>query len=574
MFISNAAQSLKFVVALMFLANTMGFGQTADNSKDVAGDIATDQQSQTPSPPAAVMEALIATGVVFDDVNGDGKFGDGDLPFAGVKVSNGTEITKTDLSGRYQLPITDDSIIFLIKPTGYRTALDQDNLPKFYYVHKPDGSPRLQYPGSKPTGKLPRSVDFPLYRQSEPENFQVILFGDPQPRDLQEVDYVTHDVVAELIGETSASFGISLGDLAFDHLETLEPLNQAVAMIGIPWYNVIGNHDLNLDAKTREHINETFEDIYGPTYYSFDYGQVHFVVLDNIDWETPPQDQARFVANFGERQLAWLEKDLSLIPGSQMVVLLMHVPIVHTNDSQNLFRLIESRPLCISISAHQHIHQHMFLGANEGWHGKQPHHHVVNVTVSGSWWSGQQDERGIPHTMMADGAPNGYSTITFDGTQYRLDFKAAGRPASEQMRIMMDYSVDTNDTENTDVWVNVYNGSERSTVRMSVEGTDQWIELERRVENDPTFVEIYEREQAVTPIPLPKLTKPKPSQHLWTGKLASRVAPGIHQLTVETTDMHGRKFFAKRAFRVTGETVTVAEKQLDSTKTESQSGKN
>ena len=345
-------------------------------------------------------------------------------------------------------------------------------------------------------------------------------------------------------------------------------------MIGIPWYNVIGNHDINLDAKTREHINETFEDIYGPTYYSFDYGQVHFVVLDNINWEKPPRIVPGSWPTLAIANWTWLEKDLSMIPGSQMVVLLMHVPIVNTNDSQNLFRLIESRPLCMSISAHKHIHQHMFLGENEGWKGKQPHHHVVNVTVSGSWWSGQKDERGIPHTMMADGAPNGFSMITFDGTDYRMDFKAAGRPASEQMRIMMDYSIDTSETEIADVWVNVYNGSEKSTVRMSVEGTGQWIELHRRIENDPTFVEIYEREQAVTPIPEPKLTKPKPSQHLWAGKLPSQLAPGFHQLNVETTDMHGRTFFDKRAFWVTGEPTTVAEKLVAPTTADAQSGNN
>jgi hypothetical protein len=561
------------VVALVLLTNSHGFCQTTGDPQEVSGVVATDQPS-APIPAAIAAQGLFATGIVFDDVNADGKFGDGDLPFAGVKVSNGLDIATTDVGGRYQLPITEDSIIFLIKPTGYRTALTKENLPKFFYIHKPAGSPQLQYPGSKPTGALPRSIDFPLYRQSEPDVFQVILFGDPQPRDLEEVDYIARDVVAELVGETSASFGISLGDLAFDHLETLIPLNQAVAMIGIPWYNVIGNHDLNLDATTREHVNETFEDIYGPTYYSFDYGQVHFVVLDNIDWENRPPEPAHYLANFGDRQLTWLEKDLSLIPDSQMVVLLMHVPIVDSNDSQRLFRLIEARPLCISISAHQHIQRHMFLGEDEGWQGKQPHHHIINVTVSGSWWSGQKDERGIPHTMMADGAPNGYSMITFDGNDYRFDYKAAGRPASDQMRIMMDYSIDTNQTENTEVSVNVYNGSEKSTVRMSVEGTGQWIELERRIENDPTFVEIYEREQATTPIPEPKLTKPKVSFHLWAAKLPPRLAPGFHQLNVETTDMHGRRYFAKRAFWVTDETNSVAQEPPVPETVDAQSGQN
>ena len=371
-------------------------------SSDIASAQAASEPQSPPRPSVAKQTELIAKGIIFEDRDHDGKFSPGDSAFVGAKVSNGVDIVKTDENGRYQIPVSEESIIFLIKPMGFRTALNKDNLPKFFYIHKPDGSPKLAFPGSKPTGELPRSIDFPLYRQNEPDKFQVLLFGDPQPRNMTEVDYIAQDVVSELIGNTSASFGVSLGDLAFDNLDTLEPLNQTIAMIGIPWYNVIGNHDINLDASNRQHVNETFESIYGPSYYSFDHGQVHFVVMDNIDWGLVDGRQ-RYIANFGEQQLAWLRKDLSMIPETQMVVLMMHVPINMTKDAPETYRLIENRPLCISISGHTHYHQHVFLGEDDGWQGAQPHHHIINVTVSGSWWSGQKDERGIPHTMMADG---------------------------------------------------------------------------------------------------------------------------------------------------------------------------
>ena len=39
-----------------------------------------------------------------------------------------------------------------------------------------------------------------------------------------------------------------------------------------------------------------------------------------------------------------------------------------------------------------------------------------------------KDERGIPHTTMRDGAPNGYSIITFDGAKATFDFKASRFP--------------------------------------------------------------------------------------------------------------------------------------------------
>jgi hypothetical protein len=510
-----------------------------------------------PQPAAAVQpDVPMARGIVFSDLDGDGKYGDNDAAYAGVKVSNGVDIVLTDASGRYELPIEPDTAIFIIKPSGYRSSLDRNNLPQFYYLHKPDGSPKLKFPGSQPTGPLPQSIDFPLYEQQEPEAFKILLFGDPQPRNHVEVDYIAHDVVSELIGNDSA-FGVTLGDIAFDNLDTFETLNQAIAMIGIPWYNVIGNHDINLDGKTRALANETYEATYGPSYYSFDYGQVHFVVLDNIDWLAPNQKVKRwhYKPGFGKQQLDFLKKDLAMIPETQMVVLMMHVPIISVADKGEFFKLIEKRPYCVSISGHTHDHRHLFLGPADGFDGPQKHHHIVNVTVSGSWWSGAKDERGIPHTTMADGAPNGYSIMTFSDDGYKLDFKAAGRPASEQMRVRVANSMDTNQTGNEEIWVNVYNGSEQSTVKMSIDNDGDWMELEKKLVEDPHFVELSKRDEGLEP----KLAKPKVSYHLWYGKLPAGILPGAHLIRVQTTDRHGRNYLAHRSIRVTGTPVPTAQ---------------
>lgn len=492
--------------------------------------------------------AQVARGTVFVDVNQNRKFDDRDMPFSGVRVSNGLDIVKTDRQGRYEIPLADDQILFVIKPNGFRTALNRDNLPLFFYIHKPDGSPPMRFRGSPPTGELPREIDFPLYRQDEPRDFQVLLFGDPQPRDQTEVNYIARDVVAELIG-SPAAFGVTMGDIAFDNLDTFNPLNQAIGLIGIPWYNVIGNHDLNLDAPSRKLVNETFEATYGPTYYSFDYGQVHFVVLDSIGWTPPTEtERGRYRGLFGEDQLKWLEKDLRLIPRDQMVVLLMHIPITTIEDCQSLYRLIEQRPYCISVSAHQHYHEHQFLGEQQGWRGSQPHHHLICVTVSGSWWSGAKDERGIPHTTMADGAPNGHAVLSFNGRGYHIDFQGAG--TDDSMGIRVPDVVARDQIDATEVCVNVYNGNIKTKVRMNVQGTDEWIELEKRVAIDPFYQRIWEDEQKFNPPIEPKLTRPKPSSHVWFGKLPSDLPEGMHILNVEATDMHGRVFLGRQVFRI------------------------
>jgi hypothetical protein len=500
-----------------------------------------------------------AKGVVFLDANNNRRFDEGEKPLAGVRVSNGRKIVTTNAQGRYEVALDDDDIVFVIKPRGLRTPLSADRLPRFYYIHKPAGSPESKYPGVEPTGPLPASIDFPLYKQEEPEQFRAILFGDPQPRDQKEVDYVAHDVVEELVG-ADASFGVTLGDIAFDNLETFEALNRTIALVGIPWYNVIGNHDINYEASHDRHSDETFERVYGPAYYSFDYGQVHFIVLDDIEWYFPkPGGKGEYRGGLGGEQMEFVKNDLALIPKEQMVVLMMHIPLVDVHDRHELYRLIEKRPFCISISGHTHHHEHRYITREDGWMGPEPHHHIINVTVCGSWWSGAPDERGIPHATMADGAPNGYSIIRFDGTRYTLDFKAAGRAADYQMEIHAPEEVTPEALASTTVYVNVFNGSERSNVEMSLDG-QAWTPMQQTREIDPKYQAVFDAEAAVlerTPS-FRQLPKPKPSSHLWKATLGSSASEGVNVLRVRATDVNGKTFTAKRVIRVRAASAPVA----------------
>jgi lysophospholipase L1-like esterase len=501
---------------------------------------------------ARKMSDQIASGTVYQDANGNGRFDRREPPLAGIRVSNGREIVRTGPDGVYQLPVDDDTTLFVIKPAGLRTPLDENGLPQFYYLHKPNGSPASKFPGVAATGPLPESVDFPLYPQPEPDTFNAVLLGDTQTRDLTEVGYLAHDVVEELIG-TKASFGVTLGDIVFDDLSMFEPVAATIAMTGIPWYNVIGNHDLNLEAKDDAHSDETFERNFGPAYYSFDYGAVHFLVLDDVEWFIDDASgKARYRGGLGRQQLAFIRADLAILPADQMVVLMMHIPLPEVNDCQNLYRLIEQRPFCLSISGHKHYHEHRFITDKDGWRGPESHHHVINVTACGSWWSGAPDERGIPHTTMSDGAPNGYTILTFDGRQYTFDFKAAGRPADYQMNIHAPDQIATDQLAGTVVHVNVFNGSERSTVEMQFGESDAWLPMERVVTTDPTYQAVVAAEQAIADKPWRTLDSPKKSAHLWTAELPGGAEPGTYTLRVRTTDMHGRSYTAYRVIRVTG----------------------
>lgn len=492
-----------------------------------------------------------ATGFVYHDKNGNGVRDEGEPGLAGVSVSNQLEIAQTDQSGRWSLPATDDTIFFVIKPRGWMTPVNENQLPQFYYIHKPHGSPvDYRYAGLAPTGPLPASIDFALSPSDEPDQFKAVFFGDPQPSSIEQVNYIADDVIAELIG-TDAKFGVTLGDIMFDKLDLFEPSNANVALIGIPWYNVIGNHDLNYESNNDADSDETFHRHFGPNYYSFDHGPVHFIVLDDIEWgRRNKEGKLTYAGGLDERQLAFVKNDLALVPDEKLVVLMMHIPLTTVENRTELYRLIEKRPYTLSISGHTHWHAHQFIGKEDGWEGEKRHHHIVNVTVCGTWWKGEKDEQGIPHATMRDGAPNGYSIMSFDGTSHVLDFKSARQPADYQFHIHLPNEVAVTAAETTPVYVNVFNGSEESTVRMRIGESNDWIILEKVREEDPHYVETRNREMAANPEATAPLNAPALSNHLWKGFLPLGLTPGSHALQVEATDAYDRLWKGGRVVRL------------------------
>ncbi|MFP6584798.1 MAG: calcineurin-like phosphoesterase family protein [Candidatus Hydrogenedentota bacterium] len=495
---------------------------------------------------ASAWSASVAKGIVFHDKNGNGESNGGEDRLAGVAVSNGVDVVQTDLKGRYEIPVTEDTIVFVVKPSGWRTPQSDTGISRFYYNHKPAGSPRLEakYPTIEPTGKLPRHIDFPLYPQKEPDTFKMIAFGDTQPRNQQEVDYIAHDVVQELVG-FEAAFGITLGDVVFNNLSLYKPLEQLLATIGVPWYNVHGNHDLNLKSPDDANSDETWEYYYGPSYYSFDYGQVHFVNLDDIAW-----NGEGYHGELGANQLAFLKNDLALVPKDKLVVLMMHIPLTSIDDKEAVYDILDGHPNNFSISAHWHRQAHYFVDEEGGWKGEGEHHHLVHATVCGSWWSGVVDENGIPHATMADGAPNGYSIVTFSGSDYSIRFKAARRSADHQMNIYAPEVIQSADASNTQIVANVFAGSERSTVEMRLGESGDWTKMVLTPMADP----YYAKMKALEPL-MPKeagrtLPNTANSTHIWTANLSGTPPPGLHLIHVRTTDMFGQTYTDQRSIRV------------------------
>jgi hypothetical protein len=210
--------------------------------------------------------------------------------------------------------------------------------------------------------------------------------------------------------------------------------------------------------------------------------------------------------------------------------------------------MIKDYPHTLSISGHTHTVEHDFFTAEHGNPGPE-HHHYVAVTACGSWWTGAPDERGIPHATMSDGAPNGYTIISFDGSGYSMEFRAASEPADHQMRLWTPEEISQGELPTAEVIANIYAGNGKSTVEMRFDGGD-WRPLTHQLRADPFLEAIKRLEAGDTPPPGRKQPKPDLSTHIWVGSLPETLGPGLHRVEVRTTDMFGRHFESSRAFRV------------------------
>lgn len=507
---------------------------------------------------AASLHAQTVKGVVYEDANNNGKKERKEKGIANVAVTNGREVVVTDTNGNYELPVSDNTIISVIKPAGYAVAVNKDNLPQFFYNYKPSGSPETKFKGVLPTGKLPKSVDFGLMKQKEDNNFTALIFGDPQPYNLKEVDYFARGIVAEVEGIKNVPFGLSMGDLVGNNLDLFNPYIQAVKKAGIPWYNLLGNHDLNFDATADNLADETFEAHFGPSDYAFNYGKVHFIVLDDVLYPDP-RDKDGYWGGFREDQLKFIENDLKFVPKDHLIVLAFHIPIsepdakddsFRDSDRQKLFELLKDYPNTLSLSAHTHLQRQDFFGREDGWLQDKPHHHYNVGTTSGDWYSGKLDEKGIPISVMRDGTPKGYAFIHFTGNTYSIDYKAAGKPEDFQMKVFTPKVVPHGKRTKSGLFVNFFMGSKNDSINYRIDG-GEWMPMEYVEEHDPSYVElVFEWELAEELMPGRRSSDPEECTHLWRGKILSDLPVGNHTIDIEATDMFGKKHKASGSYRI------------------------
>ena len=335
--------------------------------------------------------AATNTDIIHGHVTCDGK------PLAGVLVSDGYGVVHTDKAGRYELRIGPHSgrFVFVTTPRGYWTD-------KFYA------------PIEKST--VSKRADFLLLPKSQPDRFDFVFMCDLADLSVAPGKVGTPKTKAS-IREANAldpapAFILIQGDICIQANEGKNCVD-CFSVSEVPVRVGIGNHEIMVG---QPNPYGAFERLFGPTYYSFDYGPVHFVVLNGNKAMPGGQGNAAVHGAVEGSELAWLEADLAAQPEGKPIVIGVHIPIVSTyparrtdlddgpfwespNDKM-LTDLFTRHRVRMVLQGHMHENERITVGGVE---------YVESVSLSGTWWHG-----GNGFERATDGCPRGYRIVSVD----------------------------------------------------------------------------------------------------------------------------------------------------------------
>ena len=375
-------------------------------------------------------------------------------PVGDVIVSDGYTCVKTDASGRY--------------------SFRRDSLARFIYysvpaycevpVHSENCRTALFY---QPVEAGKKTYDFTLTRLpgGKEKSYRMIVIGDPQvtttinpfytsPEDnpIEESDLrrFTSQTMADIrntirdLPEGTPVYGLSMGDdvqyYGGYNAELEKQIREALGSTEMRLFSVIGNHDQDGKALYKRKWEESF----GPTDYSFDRGDVHYVCINNCFFIKPAVYYSP--GELHRSQVKWLEQDLALTPKDKKVVLCYHIPFTFgtspfgkakslgmENESGHYAssRLSTLLALLEQFQGGYELfcgHTHFAINHEIEFEGKHVMEHCHAAACGNIWQS----------NINICGTPNGYYVYTFDGMRLTdCYYKGTFWKESKQMTLFM-----------------------------------------------------------------------------------------------------------------------------------------
>lgn len=357
-----------------------------------------------------------------------------------VVVSDGAEVTVTNEKGIYQLKSAKKwGYVFISVPSGYEVP-SVGVLPQFHRA-------------LKNSADVVERADFKLEKVDGQDSYKIFMLGDMhlanRTGDLGQFAQFTSDLTDYMTRHKGEKmYALTLGDMTWDLYwysnsyyfpQYLNTINSQIKNLQI--FHTMGNHDNDFQTRSDYDAAVKYVDQICPTYYSFNIGKVHYVVMDDIDCSSYDGTKSRnYVKSLSAEQLDWLAKDLSHVAKTTPVVVAMHAQVFYPttsgfkidHDQVNTLRLFDILDgyTVRFVTGHTHklfnvtpdapiVDGHNFREYNSG-------------SVCASWWWSGNLTPGIH--IGTDGTPGGYGIWDVTGTDFQCLYKSTGWPEEYQFR--------------------------------------------------------------------------------------------------------------------------------------------
>lgn len=365
----------------------------------------------------------------------------GNVGIPGVVVTDGYEVTQTDSNGNYEL-LSDkkNKMVWISIPSGYTPACL--------------GVQALFYQSLEANAYTPERRDFELFEDGDQTDHTMLVFGDQhlanRTKDREQYKVFTEDVMAYLSSHKGTkTYAVTLGDMTWDQYwypnnyffqDYLTDINEGIK--GLTVFHTIGNHDHDMKTSVEGGVSgwaavdwdtaNAFREALGPNYYSFNLGQVHYVVVDNIYCKNTTGGAAadrHYDKSVSNDCLAWLKKDLSYVDKDTPIVVTMHSAGWNSNGSANMGNVV-SLSSCFDgfgkvtfLTGHTHNNWNVDKGNIREYN---------SGAVCACWWWCGYYNRTV--NIAGDGAPGGYRIMDWHGRDFTSLYKGTGRDTDFQFR--------------------------------------------------------------------------------------------------------------------------------------------
>ncbi|MFT3902276.1 MAG: calcineurin-like phosphoesterase family protein [Niabella sp.] len=368
----------------------------------------------------------------------------GGVGLAGVVVSDGFDVASTNAQGVYYLKSEKRSgYVFVSIPGNYEVAAD-NTFPLFY----------------KRLSQSANVVEVKDFGLTKVDNNEHVLFPiadlhlADRNNDLEQFQKgFIKDITAVIAAYKSQGkkvYGLTLGDMTWDvywyeNDYALPQYVKAISPLNVPIFNIMGNHDNDPYVANDWHAEDAFRKYIGPTYYSFNLGKIHYVVLDNIRYINTGGAKGvvgdrSYDAVIIQEQMDWLRKDLDLVGSATPVVVAMHAPLnrnpglradsseassfslQNAEEFQNLLKRFSKVHV---LSGHIHINY-----AYENCAALMEHN--IAAVCATWWWTGKKGYAG--NHICKDGSPGGYSIWEIHNDDMKWAYKSIGYDTDYQFR--------------------------------------------------------------------------------------------------------------------------------------------